>query len=71
MTLQLALDQIQRPTWWFEEADRVAYKNQWTQSDSGKIKKETVLAHIRQPAVPTAARSAGLPATHARSRFAT
>jgi integrase len=48
MTLQLALDQIQRPTWWFEEADRAEYKNQWTQSDSGKIKKQTVLAHIRQ-----------------------
>ena len=48
MSLQLAIDQIQKPTWWFEEANRVAYKNQWTQSDSGKIKKETVLAHIRQ-----------------------
>ena len=48
MSLQLALDQIQRPTWWFEESNRAEYKNQWSGSDSGRVKKETVLAHIRQ-----------------------
>lgn len=48
MSLQLALDQIQRPTWWWEESNREEYKNQWSGSDSGRVKKETVLAHIRQ-----------------------
>jgi DNA-binding MarR family transcriptional regulator len=47
MSLQLALDQIQRPTWWHEESNREEYKNQWSGSDSGKIKKEMVLSHIR------------------------
>ena len=47
MTLQHALDQIQRPSWWSDDTAQRGYKNQWTGSASGTEKKAAVLAHIR------------------------
>lgn len=46
MSLHLALDQIQRPTWWFEnEPPEVKYQRHG--KSSGTVKKNTVFAHIR------------------------
>ena len=45
MSLQLALEQIQKPTWWFEDSDR-EFTDKW-KHESGKVKKDVVLNHIR------------------------
>ena len=46
MSLQLALDQIQRPTWWFEnEPPEVKYQRHG--KVSGTVKQNTILAHIK------------------------
>ena len=46
MTLKLALEQIQRPSWWSEN-DPPEYKYMRHGKASGPVKKSNVLAHIR------------------------
>ena len=46
MILRIALEQIQKPTWWFEDSDR-EFTDKW-KHESGKVKKDVVLKHIRQ-----------------------
>ena len=46
MSLRLAIEQIQKPTWWFEDSDS-EFTDKW-KHESGKVKKDVVLKHIRQ-----------------------
>ena len=46
MTLQVALEQIQRPSWWSEN-DPPEYKYMRHGKVSGQVKKNTILDHIR------------------------